>query len=467
MSLHFLNVFNYLTRIDFPEKENGAFNPDGIEVLQLDNADCGLACLASIHAFYGGQITVSEIRCLLKTEIWGTSMLALAKTAQQLGYRAEGLKANKAYLRQLDNPVIAHLQKDQFLHYVVVYGIGPKSVRLMDPSVGGLRNMRLGQFLKQWTGYLLHIETVSKSPGFSNRLTERSPEKLDFEFLTHGWYKWLIIGSIQLGFLSLLFYSDLPHSSLIWICSLFYFFAFELILQALQKRSLNDLKRRELKWLKQSVKKMVLLPAHFFEGMSVDDMIKRAGDPSICSRYVERYLKLPLDFILLITLFLLLFIHSGHQSWAILLLLPMINSILTFVGSTIGHNAGSVSDRIYKNCLGQLSWLELFKGQSDFSCIKFWKIFHQAERHLFQQNTLEKEQKLSFITAVLQLAVSFIFGILFFIFEAPRSFDLFQVFVSFYLVLKLRAIATFFLFRPGFKRSSKRLQELLNFRPVE
>ena len=467
MTLHFLNVFNSLAQTDFLPKEIESFNTDNIEVVQLDNADCGLACLVSVHAYYGGRISVSEIRFFSNTEISGTSMSDLAKAAEQLGYRARGVKANKTYFSQIDKPVIAHLQEGENGHYVVVYAVSPKSVQWMDPSSGRLSRVRLGVFLNQWTGYLLHLDPIFKSKKFPNKPTpvefKNNSCKWDVETLNFKGATWIKVGILVLGFIGLFLFIEEAQSTVNWIVALTFLFVLENLAEGIKRQPVKDLKSKELIWIKDIIRVMIRIPPHFFEGMSVDDMINRLGDPSICTRYQERHIKLPLDLVALITVFLMLVIHSGHHMGSILFLLPMINSTLMLSNRQLGLN----SDRVQKECFSQLSWLQLIQEKFNFNWITFWRIFNQAERQVFDQNKLSRENKLNSTVAMLQLSVLLLFGLFFFFFEIPQSYDLFQILGSFYLVLKLRAIASFYRLRSRFKRSSKRLQELLNFRRVK
>ena len=123
-------------------------------------------------------------------------------------------------------------------------------------------------------------------------------------------------------------------------------------------------------------------------------MITRLRDPSICSQYEERYFKLPLDVALLITVFIMLFIHSGAHLSSILFLLPVINSILTLLNCLTRRNVGLLSDRIHKECLARLSWAQLFQGRSHFNWINFWRIFVQAERQVCDQDRMNREDKM-------------------------------------------------------------------------
>lgn len=90
---------------------------------QLDQTDCGVACLLSILRYHGGDATRERLRESSGTSIQGTSLLGLFQTAQSLGFRAEGLEAEGvANLSEVTEPAILHVVLEERLqHYVVYY----------------------------------------------------------------------------------------------------------------------------------------------------------------------------------------------------------------------------------------------------------------------------------------------------------------------------------------------------------
>ena len=257
-----------MIQTDFLTKQIGSLTRDGIEVLQLDNSDCGLACLVSIHAFYGGRITVSEIRFFMDTEIEGTSMSALARAAEQLGYQAQGIKANKVHLSQMNKPFIAHIQKGENGHYVVVYAVNSKSVQLMDPSSGRLKRIRLSIFLNQWTGYLLHfdppIKSGKSSEGSIKVHANQSSYQLDLKEHNFSWFKWINLGLLILGGIGLFLFVEVFQSSVNWIVGLILLFAIDGLVGGFQMQFLKDLRRKEQIWMKDVIRIMIRIRPLFF-----------------------------------------------------------------------------------------------------------------------------------------------------------------------------------------------------------
>ncbi len=94
--------------------------------LQLDQSDCGVACLLSIIKYYNGNHSLEKLRELSGTTKVGTTLLGLYQVANQLGLTAEGCQANIDALIAHKEPVILHvLLENQLQHYVVCYSYTP------------------------------------------------------------------------------------------------------------------------------------------------------------------------------------------------------------------------------------------------------------------------------------------------------------------------------------------------------
>ena len=110
-----------------------------VTIKQRDFTDCGAACLASITAYYGLKLPVSRIRQLASTDKKGTNVLGLIEAANKLGFDAKGVRGEFDSLFRIPTPAIAHiLVNDVLYHFVVIYKVTPKVVRVMDPADGVL-----------------------------------------------------------------------------------------------------------------------------------------------------------------------------------------------------------------------------------------------------------------------------------------------------------------------------------------
>lgn len=107
-------------------------------VLQHDQSDCGIACLASIIKHHGGEASLEALRKTSGTSKQGTTLLGLLQAAKQHGLDAEGLEADGIEnLKELTTPAILHVVIDNRLqHYLVFYGFESEKILLGDPAKG-------------------------------------------------------------------------------------------------------------------------------------------------------------------------------------------------------------------------------------------------------------------------------------------------------------------------------------------
>ncbi len=132
-------------------------------VRQIDEMDCGAACLAMVCRYFGRSVSLSRIRRLVHTSLDGTSLRALCHAAEELGLAARSVKTSSRRLDQIPLPAIVHWQGN---HWVTLYDVGAKHVRVADPAVG-LRRLRREEFEKEWTSYAAlfdYTEAFEKAP---------------------------------------------------------------------------------------------------------------------------------------------------------------------------------------------------------------------------------------------------------------------------------------------------------------
>lgn len=125
-------------------------------VLQLDQMDCGPACLRYVLNCFGGDATVTDIRRRCELTDSGLSLLGMSRVAPELGLGARFFEATRTDPSLGDfTPWIAqlHSEDDGTSHYVVVDRIGTSGVSIMDPSVGHVR-IPAAVFAERWTGIM-------------------------------------------------------------------------------------------------------------------------------------------------------------------------------------------------------------------------------------------------------------------------------------------------------------------------
>ncbi|MEO8334734.1 MAG: cyclic nucleotide-binding domain-containing protein, partial [bacterium] len=118
-------------------------------VYQIDEMDCGAACVAMVCRHYGRAVSLSRIRQLVHTSLDGTSLRALCLAASELGLAARSVKASPRNFDQMPLPAIIHWEGN---HWVVLYDVSETHAWIVDPAFGHTKVTR-AELLEKWTGY--------------------------------------------------------------------------------------------------------------------------------------------------------------------------------------------------------------------------------------------------------------------------------------------------------------------------
>jgi len=142
-------------------------------VFQLDEMDCGAACLGMVCRYFGRNVSLSYIRDVAHTSTRGTSLNGITRAAEELGLVARSVRASKSRLDEMPLPAVVHWEGD---HWIVLYRVEGGHVRVADPE-SGLRRYTREEFLERWSGYASVI-------GYGEGL-EQQPESR----ISIGWIK--------------------------------------------------------------------------------------------------------------------------------------------------------------------------------------------------------------------------------------------------------------------------------------
>lgn len=132
-------------------------------VQQIDEMDCGAACLGMICRHFGRNVSLAHIRKLCHTARDGTSLKAICHAAAELGLAARALKVSLRNLPRMPLPAIIHWEGN---HWMVLYDVNERQVSVNDPALGPRRIPR-EEFDAKWTGYAAlfdYTEAFEKTP---------------------------------------------------------------------------------------------------------------------------------------------------------------------------------------------------------------------------------------------------------------------------------------------------------------
>ena len=111
--------------------------------------DCGPTCLRMVAAHYKRNFSLQRLRNLSGFSREGVSLLGIAEAAEQIGFRATGVKINLRQLKEAVLPIILHWGQN---HFVVCFKVKNKQYHIADPAKGIIKYNEQ-EFLEHWYSY--------------------------------------------------------------------------------------------------------------------------------------------------------------------------------------------------------------------------------------------------------------------------------------------------------------------------
>jgi ATP-binding cassette subfamily B protein len=133
--------------------------------MQVEQADCGAACLTTVLDYYGKHVSMEQVREVTGSGRDGTSARTLVEAARWFGLEARGVRAD---IDELDALPRGSLLFWDMSHFVVLDRVGRRSVRILDPAIGR-RTVPLAELDRSYAGIAIVVEP---GPSF-----ERSPKR--------------------------------------------------------------------------------------------------------------------------------------------------------------------------------------------------------------------------------------------------------------------------------------------------
>ncbi|MCH8936716.1 MAG: peptidase domain-containing ABC transporter [Gemmatimonadetes bacterium] len=313
-------------------------------VRQYDRTDCGPAALLSVLKFWGGDASLVAVRELAFTDTNGTTLLALLRAAERLGFRASGASGDYDELGTVALPCVAHVVMDGILpHYVVVYRVGAKGVLLGDPARGIVR-MRRSDFLAIW---------VTRS------VLLLSPTKELHHSPAPHWVRWIVsyfrrqgawvaqsvflgvaytvLGLLTAVFVQLLIDRFIPERRASAVVATGIFLLGVQVLRAgvgyIRRRVLLELNRRvSTAVAADSVGHLFKLPTRFFESRRTGDITARLNDSVRIQAAVLGIVgSTVVDVLVVVGSMTFLFVLTPELGWIALATVPLYVTMLSLV----------------------------------------------------------------------------------------------------------------------------------------
>ena len=268
---------------------------------QLDSKDCGPTCLRIISKFHGKYYSLKFLNQICETTRTGTSFLSLSKAAEQIGFRATGIKVSFSSLyEEVVLPCVIPWGKE---HFVVLYKFSETHAYISDPGFG-LASFTNEMFLTKWCGLESHSQTGHallleptplfyklESPdevntaGFSRFYSYLKPYKnsivyifvgLFFSSLLQLFFPFLTQSIVDVGIRN----NDLQFIYLILISQVLLFFGRQTIDIIRTWIIVNIGSRVNVSLVSDFFLKLFSLPISYFDSKRTGDIFNRIGDNS-------------------------------------------------------------------------------------------------------------------------------------------------------------------------------------------
>jgi len=141
-------------------------------ILQTEQSECGLACLAMVASHFGQHVGLAELRRRFSVSLKGVTLANLIRYAETLHFSARPVKLELDSISELRTPCILHWNLN---HFVVLQSVqrrwnGRARITVLDPAQGRMV-LSEGEFSRHFTGVALELSTT---PAFEVKEPEPS-----------------------------------------------------------------------------------------------------------------------------------------------------------------------------------------------------------------------------------------------------------------------------------------------------
>jgi len=402
--------------------------------LQLEQRDCGVACLLNLMRYYGGNSTIDELRRLSGTSVTGTTLLGLKQAAEKIGFDAEGCEADIPALLEHGQPVILHvLVEGNLQHYIVFYGKdlknGSDKFILGDPAKG-IIHVTKEELNKIWVSKA--CLTLAPNGNFTKeKVVKKRKQKWILELIKED-YSILgvaaVLGLIIAGLgLSMAIFSQklidviIPQKNLLRLnmgiaLLLVLLLAKEGFQYLRQYLLINQAKDFNTRIIDYFYSRLLNLPKLFFDTRKIGELTARLNDTSRIQRVISQIIgTLVADIMMVLASLTLLFVYKWEVAVASVLFLPVFFILIRYHNRSILIGQRNVMAG-YAQC--ESNYISTIQGIETIKNFNKQDLFGGSNKELYQNYqskvvTLGRIQiKLSFLAS--SSGVVFLVGVLFY-----------------------------------------------------
>ncbi len=402
--------------------------------LQLEQRDCGVACLLNLLHYYGGNSTIDELRRQSGTSVTGTTLLGLKQAAEHTGFTAEGCEADIPALLEHGQPVILHvIVEGNLQHYMVFYGKdlknGSNTYILGDPAKG-IISLSAEELEKIWISKA--CLTLTPNENFIKKeVVKKHKQKWILELIKED-YSILgvaaVLGLIIAGLgLSMAIFSQklidviIPQKNLLRlnmgiVLLLLLLLAKEGFQYIRQYLLINQAKDFNTRIIDYFYTRLLNLPKFFFDTRKIGELTARLNDTARIQRVISQLAgNVVADILVVFATLSLLFVYKWEVAVACLFFLPLYFILILLHNKSILSGQRNVMAG-YAQC--ESNYISTIQGIETIKNFNKQELFGNSNKELYKNyqtkvvHLVHIQIKLSFLAS--GSGVLFLVGVLFY-----------------------------------------------------
>jgi ABC-type bacteriocin/lantibiotic exporter with double-glycine peptidase domain/CRP-like cAMP-binding protein len=129
-------------------------------VQQIDEMDCGVACLSMMAMFHGVKVSTAALRDKAGTGVSGTTLRSIAEAGRSVGLEVDAMKLSRDRAGKVPLPAIIHWKQN---HWVVLTELNGDRAVIADPAIGRRRVTR-EELAECWDGFAAVVTRSGDAP---------------------------------------------------------------------------------------------------------------------------------------------------------------------------------------------------------------------------------------------------------------------------------------------------------------
>lgn len=282
---------------------------------QEDKNDCAAACVSSIIKYYNGYMDLESIRNLINTSKYGTNAYDIISGLKEIGLVGKGERIElNDLIKTFNKPLIAHIKKNNYFHFVVIYKILEKrqTLIIMDPS-SGIKKISYKEFGDNYLGTVIKLDKIKELPKINekNDLLKVILKGAFNNKKTLIYLSLLSILTIILSLISSLYYK-LILDNIDYLKKYMYIFLTIILIKFIITYitniiALNFNKKLDLYINKETVIRLFNLPYSFYKNKTTGEIISRLNDLDLIKELIlDLFLNSFVNILLLLSSLLLI-----------------------------------------------------------------------------------------------------------------------------------------------------------------